>query len=292
MKTLPKETKESPSAPAGVKSADRTMLLLEVLAASPHALTLTELQHALDVPKSSLYMLLQTLVARGWLTCDVRLGTYGIGVRALLVGTSYLDHDPVVQAAAQVISELRARINETVHLARLDGGDVVYLASRESQHHLRVISRVGRRVPAYATSLGKALLAVRGNAEVDALVPAKFVAMTENTVRDRRALHRQLDEVRARGYAFEREENTPGLCCFAVALPHSLLAQDAISCSVPIARLDPEHERQVIDGLFDAARAIGAGARMGADLSYPASASRTSPPARPRTPSRSKGTQR
>ncbi|SDX02776.1 IclR family transcriptional regulator [Lysobacter enzymogenes] len=251
------------TAPAAVKSADRTVMLLEVLAASPHAMTLTELQQALDVPKSSLYMLLQTLVARGWLSCDLRLGTYGIGVRALLVGTSYLDQDPVVQAAAQVISELRVRINETVHLARLDGGDVVYLASRESQHHLRVISRVGRRVPAYATSLGKALLAARSDAEVDALLPAKFVALTENTVRDRRALHRQLAEVRARGYAFEREENTPGLCCFAVALPHGLLAQDAISCSVPLARLDPEHERQVLDGLFDAARAIGAGARRG-----------------------------
>ncbi|MBA2077628.1 IclR family transcriptional regulator [Rhodanobacter sp. PCA2] len=252
--TRKQETKAA--APTAVKSADRTVLLLEALAASGHALTLTELQQLLDMPKSSLYMLLQTLVARGWLACDTRLGTYGIGVRALLVGTSYLDHDRVVQTAAHVISELRAQINETVHLARLDGSDVVYLASRESQHHLRVISRVGRRVPAYATSLGKALLAARSNQEVDALLPDKFVALTANTVRNRRALHKQLDEFRALGYAFEREENTPGLCCFAVVLPNATPAVDAISCSVPIARLDKKHEKEVVDGLFNAIRTI------------------------------------
>lgn len=245
-----------PVAPNAVKSADRTVLLLEVLAASGHALTLTELQQQLGMPKSSLYMLLQTLVARGWLSCDARLGTYGIGVRALLVGTSYLDHDRVVQAAARVISELCGQLNETVHLARLDGGDVVYLASRESQHHLRVISRVGRRVPAYATSLGKALLAARSNAEVDALLPDKLAPLTANTVRNRRALHRQLDGFRTLGYAFEREENTPGLGCFAVALPYSAPALDAISCSVPLARLDKKHEKDVVNGLFAAARTI------------------------------------
>lgn len=241
-----------------VKSADRTVTLLEALATSPHPLTLTELQNMLGVPKSSLYMLLQTLAARGWLACDARLGTYGIGVRALLVGTSYLDHDRVVEAAAGVMNELRAELDETVHLARLDGGEVVYLASRESQHHLRVVSRVGRRVPAYTTSLGKALLATRTDPEVDALLPDRFVALTPNTVRDRRALHAQLHQFRASGYASEHEENTPGLCCFAVALPCSMPAIDALSCSVPKARLDSKHEKQIVAGLLHAARAIDA----------------------------------
>ncbi|TAM31850.1 MAG: IclR family transcriptional regulator [Rhodanobacter sp.] len=255
-------TTERP-APAAVKSADRAVVLLETLASSDHTLTLTELQQTLDVPKSSLYMLLQTLVARGWLSCDTRLGTYGVGVRALLVGTSYLDHDRVVQVASRAINELRAQINETVHLARLDGSDVVYLASRESEHHLRVISRVGRRVAAYATSLGKALLATRSNNEVDALLPTTLAPLTPNTVCDKRLLHKQLDEFRKLGYAYEREENTPGLCCFAVALPNSTPAFDAISCSVPSARITKEHENEIVSGLFDAARVIGDSLRGG-----------------------------
>src|SRR5262245_32664827 len=126
----------SPSRPAAVKSADRTVELLEVLASFDRRLTLTELHRELSYPKSSLYMLLQTLVARGWIEVDPDRGTYGIGVRALLVGTSYLDHDPVVRTAIRLMEQVRLEINETVHLARLDGPNVVYLASRESEHHL------------------------------------------------------------------------------------------------------------------------------------------------------------
>lgn len=239
-----------------VKSADRTTLVLEILANSPRPMSLTELQRELDWPKSSLYMLLQTLVARGWLQMEPRTGAYGIGVRALLAGTAYLDHDAVVQAASPVMTRLRQEINETVHLARLDGSDVVYLASRESQHHLRVISRVGRRLPAHATSLGKALLAARTPYEVDTLLPSRLLPMTAKTVTDRDGLHVQLAQFRTAGYAFEREENTPGLCCFAFALPYRRPAFESISCSVPIARLDEAHERHVVQALQQAAHDI------------------------------------
>ncbi|KAA2254913.1 IclR family transcriptional regulator [Solihabitans fulvus] len=246
----------APSRPAAVKSADRTVELLEVLSSSERRLTLTELHRELSYPKSSLYMLLQTLVGRGWVEVDQDRGTYGIGVRALLVGTSYLDHDPVVRAAIRVMEQVRVTVNETVHLARLDGADVVYLASRESEHHLRVVSRVGRRLPAHSTSLGKALLAERSAAEVDQLLPAELTALTPNTVTDRAALHEQLASFRGVGYAHEREENTPGLGCFAVALPYRSPVIDAMSCSVPLGRLDADHERQVIAALLDAARQI------------------------------------
>ncbi|HZV37649.1 MAG TPA: IclR family transcriptional regulator [Pseudoxanthomonas sp.] len=239
-----------------VKSADRTTHLLEVLARSPCPLSLTELQRELDWPKSSLYMLLQTLVARGWLQVEPRTGAYGVGVRALLAGTAYLDHDPVVQAASPVMSRLRLEIDETIHLARIDGADMVYLASRESQHHPRIFSRVGRRLPVHATSLGKALLAVRTVYEVDALLPLRLPQLTENTVTDRNRLHQQLALFRERGYAFEREENSVGLCCFAVALPYRRPAFEAISCSVPVERLDAAHERRVVGALLDAAREI------------------------------------
>ena len=245
-----------PTRPAAVKSADRTVELLEVMSRSERQLTLTELHKELSYPKSSLYMLLQTLVSRGWVEVDPQRGSYGIGVRALLVGTSYLDHDPVVRTAIRVMEQVRQQINETVHLARLDGSDVVYLASRESEHHLRVVSRVGRRLPAHSTSLGKALLAERSRAEVEALLPEHLEALTANTVTDRAELHEQLAGFHNEGYAHEREENTPGLGCFAVALPYRTPVIDAMSCSVPLGRLTPEHERQVVSALLAAARTI------------------------------------
>lgn len=108
-----------------VKSADRAIELLELLAGYNEPLTLSEIHRELNYPKSSLFVLLRTLVARGWVETDRRGTGYSIGVRALLVGTSYLDRDPVIRAATRVLEMLRAEVNETVHLARLDGSDVV-----------------------------------------------------------------------------------------------------------------------------------------------------------------------
>jgi DNA-binding IclR family transcriptional regulator len=249
------------AASPGVKSADRTVELLELLSRTSEPLTLSEIQRELSYPKSSLFVLLRTLVARGWVETDRRGTGYSIGVRALLVGTSYLDRDPVIRAATRVLEELRAEVNETVHLARLDGPDVVYLASRESAHQLRLTSRVGRRLPAHATSLGKALLAQRSDEDVDAILPPDLVAITPQTLTDRAALFADLAVTRERGYALERGENTPGLGCFAVTLDYKYPgpAMEAISCSVPSVRLDdPEHAAQVAEAIVRHAQELGA----------------------------------
>lgn len=234
-----------------VKSAYRTVELLELLADAPEPLTLAELQRRLSVPKSSLHGLLHTLVACGWL--DERHGGYAIGLSALRIGAAYLDHDPMVRFAAPMLAGLHRHLDETIHLARLDGSDVVYLASRESQHHLRVISRIGRRLPAHATALGKALLAARSTAEVDALLPETLTALTPDTVTDRQALHTELARTRLRGWAYEAGQNTPGLCCYAVAIPSTHPAVYALSCSVPMARVTDEHSGNVVNALTECA---------------------------------------
>ncbi|WP_326820815.1 IclR family transcriptional regulator [Streptosporangium sp. NBC_01639] len=237
-----------------VKSADRTVALLEALARADRRLTLAELQRELGYPKSSLSMLLRTLAGRGWVECDPAGSAYGIGVRALLVGTSYLDRDPVVRAAALVLEQVRGEINETVHLARLDGADMVYLVSRESQHHLRFSSRVGRRQPAHATALGRAVLSERPDAAE--LMPPVLLPITPHTVTDRDLLLSELKQARERGYASEREQNVPGLGCFAVALPYRLPVTDAISASIPLVRLDEAHQEHIVATLVRAARQI------------------------------------
>jgi DNA-binding IclR family transcriptional regulator len=177
---------------------------------------------------------------------------YGIGLRALLVGTSYIDGDHIVRAARDTLDWLAETTTETVHLARLDGTDVVYLTTRESQHYLRPMSRVGRRMPAYATSLGKALLAERADAQVPAHLPATLAALTTHTIVDPDALLRDLAGTRARGYAVDHEENVVGVCCFGAALRYQSPARDAISCSVPMARLSPGREGQIVEALLAA----------------------------------------
>ncbi|KWX68048.1 IclR family transcriptional regulator [Mycobacterium sp. NAZ190054] len=233
-----------------VKSAVRTVELLEYLAGRhDDPARLREISDALDMPRSSAHALLRTLVCQGWVRSDPTGTLYGIGIRALLVGTSYLDGDPYLPLITPFLEDLRSELDETFHLGRLDGTDVVYLATRESTQYTRTSSRVGRRLPAYATSLGKALLAERFGTQRDEHVPAALKSLTPHTITDRGRLDAVLDEVRIRGYACDDEENTIGLRCFAVPLRYCRPAQDAISASVPMERLDPRRERDIVDAL-------------------------------------------
>ncbi|MFF0291541.1 IclR family transcriptional regulator [Streptomyces sp. NPDC005262] len=227
-----------------VKSAARTVELLEVLAErGDRPARLQELAIELQVPRSSMYALLQTLISRGWVRTDMTGSLYGIGIHALLTGTSYLDSDPRVRTVRPYLDEASEALGETIHLGRLDGGDVAYLATRESHEYLRTISRVGRRLPAHAGALGKALLAERP----DSLLPeGPYTPATPNTHTDRDALAADLAATRVRGYSIDREEGVLGIIGFGFALRYDAPAQDAISCSVPVARLTPAHESQII----------------------------------------------
>lgn len=220
-----------------VKSADRTLEVLELLAASAQRRTLGDLARALGIPKSSLHGLLRTMAARGWVEPDPTGTRFGLGLRALQVGAAYLAGDELVGLIGGVLDRLSAEFGETVHLGRLAGPNVVYLAKRESVHRLRLYSAIGRQLPAHATALGKALLAAHPDETVDALLPWPLPALTANTITDRDRLHAELARVRHTGFAVDREENTEGIVCVARAVPVPSPATDAISLSVPAARL-------------------------------------------------------
>ncbi|WP_328538863.1 IclR family transcriptional regulator [Streptomyces sp. NBC_00344] len=227
-----------------VKSAGRTVELLEVLAArGDRPARLLELAEELGVPRSSMYALLQTLIDRGWVRTDATGSLYGIGIRALLTGTSYLDTDPRVRVAKPYLDEASAALGETIHMGRFDRGDIVYLATRESHEYVRTLSRVGRRLPAHVGALGKALLAER---DESALPDGDLERFTPNTLPDRASLAADLLRVRERGYSIDREEGVSGIVGFGFVLRYDRPAVDAISCSVPVARMTDEHERQIV----------------------------------------------
>src|ERR1700755_2394501 len=134
--TISRRTKGSRAMSAGetgggaqVKSAVRRVELLEYSAGRPRMHSLAAVQEAVGYPKSSLYMLLRTLVELGWVETDATGTRYGIGGRALLVAPSYIAGDEVVTAARPTLDRLSDDTTETIHLARLDGTNVVYLAT-------------------------------------------------------------------------------------------------------------------------------------------------------------------
>lgn len=234
----------------GVKSAARTIEVLEVLAARGNEpVTVRELCDALDAPRSSTYALLRTLSELGWVRSDSTRSLYSIGIRALLAGTTYLDTDPLLRVVQPHVEQLSRRLDETVHYGRLDHTDMVYLATHQSSSYARVQNRVGRRLPAYSTSLGKAVLAYFDDDELESHLPPTLRALTPTTITSRDALRTELAATRQRGYAIDDEENTPGLRCFGVPLPVRSDVADALSCSIPLERLTPEYEKEVVAAL-------------------------------------------
>ena len=231
-----------------MKSADRTLDVLEALADAPEQRSLGELAKALSIPKSSLHGILRTLVQRGWVRADDS-GSFTLGLRSLRVGAAYVDRDDTVTRAQPVLDAISDELGEAVHLGRLDGSDVVYLAKRDSIHPLRLYSAIGRRLPAHATALGKAMLATFPPSQVDAMLPASLVrAHAAAPSPTGTTLRAELDRVRRDGYAVDNEENSEGIRCFAVALTPTTAgpATDAISVSIPTFRLTDEVQDRTV----------------------------------------------
>lgn len=229
-----------------VKSAERTVRLLEVLAASPSKLTLLELQEHMGYPRSSLYALVRTLRDLGWIEADSSGNRFGVGPDALRSGSAYLDRDPALPHAAATLEELGGELGHTVHFARRDGTSIIYLASRESVVAVQCVYRVGRKLPAHVTALGRALLAELTEEEVGSILPAGLERFTEHTLVDRAALQQELAAVRDRGWAVEREQGTVGVACVAAAVDYRIPATDALSCSMPVTALERAGEAERI----------------------------------------------
>jgi DNA-binding IclR family transcriptional regulator len=230
-----------------VKSAQRTVRILETLAESPRRLTLTELQERMGYPRSSLHALIRTLREMKWVEADPTGSAFGVGPHALLSGTAYLDRDAALPFAYEALEDLRAELGYTTHYARRVDADVLYLASRESRSG--VVPRVGRRLPAHVTALGQALLSCLTDDEVDALLPAELQSFTPNTITDRQELFTELEDVRGRGWAHEVEQGTEGVACVAVPVDYRIPATDAISCSMPAKMADGEEVKRVVRAL-------------------------------------------
>ncbi|MBB5131494.1 DNA-binding IclR family transcriptional regulator [Thermocatellispora tengchongensis] len=243
--TPPRDPDGPDEEPRLVKSAQRTIQLMEMLGAARGPITVAELRERTGYPRSSLHQLLHTLIAMGWVEQTPDGSAVGVGSRALLCGTAYLDRDPALPYAIRTLELIGDATGYTTHYARLDGANVMYLATRETIEPRRATSRVGRELPAHATALGKILLAERSAGELAELLPEPpLPALTEHTITDLGELLADLELTRERGHSLEREQNTPGLGCVAVAVSYRIPATDAISCSLPIdAATDEELER-------------------------------------------------
>ncbi|WP_099250058.1 IclR family transcriptional regulator [Mycobacterium sp. shizuoka-1] len=208
---------------------DRISLVLDAFD-GPGRLTLAQIVRRTGLPRSSAHRMLERLVALRWLRRDGR--DYELGMRLVELGSLALHQDRIHRAAIPLLRDLHRATGLVVHLAVLDGSDVVYLEKIGDHLGAAIPTRVGGRQPAHCTAVGKAILAENDITEVD-LTDRK----TRFSIATAPQLVAELAKVRAHGVAFEREESLPGFGCVAAPIGTAGQAVAAVSVCGPMSRM-------------------------------------------------------
>lgn len=223
-----------------VQSVDRALFILEALAEAGRPLHLAELVQMVKLKPSTVHRLLGTLIKHDYVEQDDR-SCYRLSMKLYYMGNSATYAVDVKDLAHPVMQELLDRYNETVNLAILDRGDVVYVDQLESNNIVivRMFARVGNRGPAYCTGSGKVLLAGLNTEEFDRyLRNVTLRGFTNDTITDPLSLSRELNRVRENGYALDLGERDEGVGCVAAPIKNRegrVIA--ALSVSGPIMRM-------------------------------------------------------
>lgn len=248
---------------AGAPAAVRALRVLETIASSSGSTRMSDLAATLDIPKSSLHHLLTALTDAGWLERTADTNELSLGLRAWEVGQAYAVAKTLSQRAQPFMDAVRDSLGETVRLAILSGTDNVLVAKSDGLHTLVFDQRVGARLPAHATGLGKALLSGLSTDALAALyADYTFEPFTTSTLTSSDAIAQEMAVIRERGWAEDDGEFILGIRC--IAYPVRSRAGDvitALSVSVPSARFTEEHQTHTHRLLKNAA--VELGARLG-----------------------------
>ncbi|WP_158562891.1 IclR family transcriptional regulator [Marinitenerispora sediminis] len=244
------------SGAAGARTLLRGLAVLEAVGRGRRRLT--DLVEEVGTSRSTTHRLASALVAAGFLRVDD--DGYRLSSKLIELGAkaeAELDVPGVVHETVLAVAE---RTGEAVHVGVLDGADVVYIDKARSRRGIELASRVGGRVRAQNTALGKAVLATRADAEALEVYDPRSRA-TRRSSASAEEFGAAVRQARADGYALDREENELGISCVAapIAAPGAPAAA-AISVTVPTVHLSAERTAELADVV------TRAGARLGRQL--------------------------
>ncbi len=230
---------KKPAETSQIRSVAKALTIIDVLSTCKEGMPLVQIAKKMGIAKSTLHGLLSTLRDFGYVEQSPFTGNYKLGIRLFEIGNMVARSWDVRTVAKAHIHQLVNDVSETVHLAVLDKGDVLYIDKRECEQNLRIVSEVGMRLPAHCSGVGKALLAYLSRPELKRIIKEKGMKRyTKNTITDFETLEKELAKIRERGYAYDREEIMDNLLCVAVPIfNHQKEVCAAISISGPSFRM-------------------------------------------------------
>ncbi|MDN4612943.1 IclR family transcriptional regulator [Leifsonia sp. F6_8S_P_1B] len=240
--------------PDGLRALDRAMSILFLLASRPQGISLAEIARETGITLSTVHRMVGALRERR-LVRETPNGMQALGPASLVLARGFLGGLDFRVEALPVMSELRERTGEAIHLGTLASPHIVFVDKLETVHAVRTASRIGGTAPAVLTSLGRAILAYSPQPVVDSVREATINLLGREIAAD--VLEAVLRDTRERGYAVDREENEPGVDCVGAPIfddTGRVIA--AISVSVPAERFDDQRMAVIGELVADAARRV------------------------------------
>ncbi|MFD2327730.1 IclR family transcriptional regulator [Cohnella sp. GCM10020058] len=242
-----------------VKSADRVLDIIELLASDVEPMSLTDISRVLDMPASSTYKLLQNLLNRGYLETDRQEKQFRLGYKILEIGTKYTQNTSLISEFQHVAQRIVDEINEAVYLSIRSENNIMYIAEKQSTQPVRFVSHLGMKLPLHATAMGKMMLSRLNEEELNRIYPDdQLGTLTETTLNNRNDLNAQLASIREEGLAYSNSEAVQGVQCVAAPIINSqnqMVA--AMSISIPKARMSEELWEKAGAMIRQAAKELG-----------------------------------
>ena len=242
-----------------LSSVTAAIKLLKAFTEDETEFGISGLAKRLGLAKSTIHRLATTLVADGLLEQDSQSGKYRLGIALFRLGALVRRRMDVSNEARPFLFDLRKKTNETVHLAILDGTEIMYVYYLESTQAIRMRSDLGGRKPAYCTAEGQAILAFGPSDVVDRVTRGGLRARTPQTITDAGKLAKALALVRQRGYAMDDEESEIGMRCIAAPIRNDggeVVA--AVGVAGPVSRLTKKTLASFAPHVIGTAAAISA----------------------------------
>ncbi|MEG0962063.1 MAG: IclR family transcriptional regulator [Lachnospiraceae bacterium] len=237
-----------------IQVADRLFGAMEIMAAKG-PLTLMQLSKELELNKSTVHRILNSLIYMGYAKQDIENGKYAMSYKILGLANQVLEKSDVLTMVRPFLKKLASLSGETVHFVQLDGNEAVYIDKVESyQNSVRMVSKVGNRIPLYCSGVGKAIAAQLKDNEVDLLWKnSNIQSYTKNTVVELDKFKKLLKQVRKLGYALDNEEMEIGVRCIAVCITDfNGKPRYAFSISAPISRMTDQRVKELAVYILDA----------------------------------------
>lgn len=239
-------------------AVERALAILEAVAERRAGMTNSEISRRIGIPKSTASYILRTLERRGYLFREGVGGRYKLGLKLLNLSRGMLTNLDVREVSLPVLKQFVTRTHLSAHLAILDRGRAVYVEKVEAAGFIKMDIWVGKRVEVHTTGVGKALASLLPAEQVEGILKERGMKRhTTHTITTRAAFLRELERVRARGYAVDDEENSEGVRCVAAPIFNSqgeVVA--AVGTSATVGQLDRTHLPKVVELVKESARKI------------------------------------